>query len=346
MNADDVVAWLLGPGHQSCLDEDGRPLGEQASPHYQTLPLDEAVRIYGDSRDRSGLPSNLGALRQLQGVWSQVLAMLQSVAPEAPDSMGRTFRRVSAGVRLAPLMALRIDADATAIPEASTALAHSTASADGEPNPVPVLAAALYKTSLGFSDLCAAMLLEAHLDADDPTPPQEVLFEWLDERPWLTGDRHVCSGTRLQIGRAWDALRGETETPTPLPTWFAPALLANLELEALAAAAAGIARAARLHGVELVHGDTARRLFDDAVVPQWSEALRQAPNVGAAHVSLLFGAELVPASLRGFLEAANQAPAVVDQHLFEHARDPAARLMRSLGRPATSVPTAAAFVTR
>lgn len=320
---DAVVAWLLGSGLRSCLDVTGRPLGEQASPRYAAVPQREEHRTFGDARDQSGLPCNVAALAQLHGTWPTLLAALSGLHAEQPETAARTFARISAGLRLAPLQALRTQA------------------------PVPVVSAALHKAMLGFGDLCAAMLLEERVDADQPTPGGDVLAGWLAERPWLIGQAQVCAGSRGQITRCWQAL-GDSGAEQPVgdldAPWFRSALAALLELETLAAAGAGVARVARLGGLSA--GPVCAALLESGEVPLLCEALRQAPSAGPMHPTLLFPSDQVPASLRGFIEGVGQEHAaagvhVTDDVLLRAAADPAERLMRALGLSPTPLTTAA-----
>lgn len=320
-SADEIVAWLLGPQAGSIVDTDGRPLGEHASPLYASVEQREERRVFGDARDATGLPCNVAALTQLHAVWPTLLAGLSAYEARQPETFARTSRRASAGVRLAPLLALRTG------------------------QPVPVRAAALYKLTLGFGDVCTAMLLEGRVDADDPSPSCDELDAWLDARPWLIGRTQVCAGSRPQIRRAWLAL--STSAPGPglaelSAPWFGEALTAQLELEALAASAAGAARAALLSGRE--PGPVCGALFAAARVPLWPEALRQVAGAGPAHASLLFASDAVPPALRAFVAAAQREPPVVlDDALLEAARGPAERLLRALGRAPDAPLTGAAF---
>lgn len=323
---DAVVAWLLGPGMRSCVDVEGRPLGEHASPLYDHVPRREERRTFGDARDASGLPCNVAALGQLHATWFTLLAALAGLDAEQPDTLARTLGRVSAGLRLGPLQGVRTRA------------------------PIPVVSAALHKAMLGFGDLCAAMLLEVRADADQPAPGGDVLQDWLGERPWLIGQVQVCAGSRAQITRCWQALRESTphasEREPPIPElhapWFRAALGAQLELEALAAASAGFVRVARAR--KLPVGPIGLALFESGEVPLWAEALRQVPGAGPAHPSLLFASERVPASLRAFVNAVSAEGLVdADAALLAAAADPAQRLMHALGVAHPSPLTDAAF---
>jgi hypothetical protein len=325
-STDDVVAWLLGEGYLSCLDEDGRPLGEQASPLYERAPRDEQHRSFGDSRDATGLPCNVAALEQMRCAWPAILGALRSFEPHRPRTHQRLLRRVLAATSYAKLLALRAPDRA-----------------------VPREIAALYKVTIGFSELFSALLIDETLDADAPFGTEDELFAWLDVRPFLIGERQVCAGTRAQIRAVWRALREEGE-PAPALDWSAlwtlPAIDATIELGALAASAAGAARAYVMRGAVGELGSlepradhpASMRLFSAESVPRMCETLRLAKEAGAAHPSLLFGADDVPASLRSFIEALPEAAtssapfAATDALLETHARPVAARLMSSLAR--------------
>ncbi|MCA9576230.1 MAG: hypothetical protein R3B40_06490 [Polyangiales bacterium] len=336
---DEAVAWLLGSGVDTCVDEEGRPLAEQASPLYDATARQEEKLTFGDARDATSLPCNLAALAQVHRAWPDLLGALSGLDATEEDSTGRALQRVSAGVRLAPLVALR------------------------EGRPATVYEAALYKLSLGFGDVCAALLLEERVDADDPTPPVETLDALLDTGGWLIGRTQVCAGSRAQIRRAWRALalsapQAAGVPPSPLvaalhATWFQEALGALLELEALAAAAAGAAREALLDGRgEPLHAGTASAsaglggaLFRAARAPLWVEALRAVPAAGAAHASLLYPSAKVPESLREFITSAAGAPSATrDAALVHAAREPAARLGRALALADQRPLTEAAFL--
>ncbi len=325
-STDDVVAWLLGEGHLDCLDEDSRPLGEQASARYLLAEVDERHRRFGDSRDGTGLPCNVAALKQMARAWPVVLHALRSFEPEAPASAHHAWRRAQAATGYARLLALRAPHRA-----------------------LPREVAALYKVTLGFGELLSALLLEEALDADAPAGDEGALMAWLDARPFLVGERQVCAGSRAQIREVWGAIRGRA-APSPSLDWSAPwvlpALDATIELAALAAAAAGAASAyvmaGRLDEVpsldDAERQPTALRLLRAEAVPRLCETLRTSRNASALHTSLLFPSAAVPASLRAFLEAlgasaSSRTPfAAADALLEEHARPVAARLVCALER--------------
>jgi hypothetical protein len=118
---------------------------------------------------------------------------------------------------------------------------------------------------------------------------------------------------------------------------------ALLELEALAAGSAGHTRGALAHGLPV--GAVGYALFTAGEVPQWTEALRQAPGAGLAHPSLLFASDAVPHSLRTFVDRVGMQDGVdADAALLAAAEDPAQRLVRALGLGDPSPLTAAAFL--
>ena len=332
---DVVVAWLLGPRHLEHRDESGRPLGEVASAAYATTPHDEQVRTFGDARDASGLPCNLAALAQLRGHWDRILAWVGRIERGAPNTVGRMARRASFATRVAPLRALRVE-------------------------PVTVEQAALFKAFLGFNELLMTLVLEERLALEDPPGPIEP---WLDERPWLIGDAQVCAGTRAQIRRAWEALSADVEddadadaadvehahvedvdddddepAESPSRSWLTDAWAASRELEALVASAAGAARVAFLRGAE--PAQVGGRLLEASHVPRCVEALRNAPDAGAAHPALLFEAGRCPDSLRAFL-ADVAAERDADEAWVDAAAEPAQRLAGALGLVTSPISIAA-----
>lgn len=304
MTTDEVVAWLLGVGHLEQRDVSGRPLGEAASNAYEGVPRDEAIRSFGDARDATGLPCNLAALAQLRGHWDWILAWVGRVDCGSA-TMGRAARRANLATRVAPLLALR---------EGVVKLEH----------------AALFKAFLGFNELAMTLLLEERVAIDD-TPP--AIEPWLDERPWLIGDVQVCAGTRTQIARAWSALSKNVDGDPPAE-WILDAWRALRELDALCAAAAGAARVALHRGLD--QAPVGARLLSADRVPRCVEALRNAPNAGVVHPSLLFEPDRIPISLRTFIEAVAESRDA-DAALVDAAREPAQRLLSALGRDGSEV---------
>lgn len=334
-SADEIVAWLLGGGHHSLCDEEGRPLGERASPLYEEAVREEQHRTFDDSRDATGLPCNVAALRQLKRAWPVLLDALATFEAQRPAIHRRLFRRAEAGSALAPLAALR--------PEARPPTRESSA---------------LFKVTLGFREVFGAALMEGRVDAD-AAPVGHELLDWLDERGFLIGDAQVCAGTRAQIRRAFDALAASRSSARDdLPEcfsglgalWFSVGLDALGELHALAASAAGAARLLLASGQlpEAPSHEACLALYTATDVPRMAEALRQTPNVGPLQVTLLFSASAVPESLRAFLDSvASLGPAAslrsIDAALVRAATPVAERLLRAVGREPRGPLTGEAF---
>lgn len=324
-STDDVVAWILGEGYLDTLDADSRPLGEQASAFYERAPRDEQHRRFGDSRDPTGLPCNVAALKQIARAWPVILAALRSFEPGEPITVHRAWRRTQASTSYARLSALR-----------------------SPQRMVEREVSALYKITIGFSELLSTLLMDETLDADARAGDERALSSWLDAHPFLIGERQVCAGTRAQIAEVWRAIVGEGD-PSPAVEWSAPwvvpALDAAIELAALAASAAGAARAyvmagalAEVRSLDDAAGPTSLRLFAAESVPRLCETLRLGAETSALHPSLLFPSSGVPSSLRAFLEALPEAAssatpfAATDALLLVEARPVAARLMSALER--------------
>ncbi len=315
---DAAVAWVLGPGHLSCLDAEGHPLGERASPRYARTAADEERRTFGDRRDATGLPCNIGALAQVRAAWPSILELVASYERDAAPTLGRALRRAEAATAIAPLLAL---SGAT----------------------VSVAQAALYKATVGFGEVLAAALVEQWADADDPPPDDVGFFAWLDARPFLIGERQVCAGSRGHIRRLFDALATGDSAAGERPPVAETAIAALRTLHALVAAAAGAARPHLLEG----RGDTeatCARLYQAREVPSRAAALRRVSDAGAAHATLFFGAADVPAELRGFLDALPAAAttrdplAAIDDALLATMRPVAARLVIECGLTTTEAP--------
>lgn len=275
----ELATWLLGPDHLDALDEEGRPLGEVASRRYAEAPRREAVRRFGDARDETGLPCNLAALGQLRRSWPTLLHALSAYEADRPATAARALRRAMAGTLLAPTRSL-------------------SGAIDRE-------AAALFKVSLGYSELLAAALMEGELDADAPLPGPHHLCALLASRPWLIGEAQVCAGSRKQIAEAWAALGADAREPSGVLGWHAlsPVVDAALELSALSAVAAGAARVHVAHGAREDGRSACVALLSDDQAPRFVRALGQIADGGPLHPTLLFAADHVPASVRALIES-------------------------------------------
>ncbi|MEW6278967.1 MAG: hypothetical protein AB1758_10115 [Candidatus Eremiobacterota bacterium] len=159
------------------MDEDGRPLLEQASPKYaaQELPCPYRDR-------RLGRPMNAAALRQVERHWGYVRETVAQCAP--PDAtVGQAFRASLAGyARVAQAGAV-----------------------------VPAPTAALYKACAGFSQVFCFLLLSQEGMADAPLSSlggPEEFWAWLDGEGWLLGQRQVCAGSPARLRELYAAFCG------------------------------------------------------------------------------------------------------------------------------------------
>lgn len=165
--------------------------------------------------------------------------------------------------------------------------------------PVPRVASCVFKASLGLSQVFSAMLLQDASVAARPLRSLgdgESFFLALDQGEWLHGDTQVCAGTKPMIVAIFDALADGAPPSLGIPE------------QAVALAAA---RVARRNELGLPIGE----------VPPWLRAVLAVPGRDPADVRRLFPEGQSPASLEGYLVAADEDAA------FEAA-------LRELGHPA------------
>jgi hypothetical protein len=171
------------------LDEDGRPLGENASPKYPKDMTREVTCPY--SGTRHGGVMNVSALAQITENWSQVLGALRS-----EGTVLSAWRATVAGITAPVRYAL-----------------------DHPGEPVPRSLSALYKTCLGFNQV----LLHVLLSGDVARRPLSDLgdadsfLDLLEAGGFLVGGEQVCAGPPQMLRAAFDAL-GATGEPVPDPT--------------------------------------------------------------------------------------------------------------------------------
>lgn len=173
------------------LDSDGRPVGEIGSRLYDPSATELLGCPYADARH--GRPMNHTALRQLSAAWPGVLAAARTLAGPGPATVHRAWRAVVAGTR-APA-------------------AHRTYVG----GPIPRVLSALYKSSLGFSQVLTALLLAQDGMADVPLGSlgnADAFFALLDRERWLVGAEQVCAGPANLIGQMFDALQGAPARPS------------------------------------------------------------------------------------------------------------------------------------
>ena len=266
------LAQLLRTNPVDLLDEDGRPLGEAGSRLYDDIETKIERCPYSDSR--AGEPMNASALRQISDTWKQILQTL--CALRGPDrTLGRAWWACMAAT-LGPLI-------------------HEVRSPGV---PVPRELAALYKTSVGFTQILAHLLLEGEGLADLPLSrlgSRDELLSWLERDRWLHGDVEVCAGTAAMIGAVIDQL-ADAEPTRASEAWLQ---LGETE-ELIAAAIAGRA----VQGAQLLSGDPQLPAeFAEAGATPWLTALRAGPGRRAVHIRRLFVEGAVPAPVESYLAA-------------------------------------------
>ena len=169
------------------LDADGRPLGEQASPVYDSVPTD--TRPCPHPGHRSGLPMNQSALNQLLHEWPWITSVIRGWAgPNA--TVGSAWRAAICGV------------------SAPTLVAAGT--------PIPRRQSAMYKACVGFSRSFGALLLAADGVAETPMSTlgsSKDFVHWLENDRALIGQVEACAGSPAMIAAAFSAFCG-----TPGPT--------------------------------------------------------------------------------------------------------------------------------
>lgn len=236
------------------LDEDGRPLGELASPLYPQVVTEVVPCPYPDARH--GWPMNASALRQIAPLWPAIVASVRALAGPAP-TVHQAWRVALVGIA-APLLV---------------------------EEPVPRLVSAFYKTSLGLSQITTRLLLTEEGVATVPFADLgdgATFFESLDANRWLHGQVQVCAGTRAMFVALGDALAGR-----PGPATLAPALAAlDCAQVADGAAAVVVAQVRALGEIQ-----DARRAGAEVPLPEglppWLRAAAGIPGLSAAHAARL-----------------------------------------------------------
>lgn len=196
-----ILHQLISHAPHRWLDEDGRPLGEQSEPDlYEAAGVDERPCPFQDSRQRSGKPINMAALRQARSCMAESDAMIAAwcaaISPAPGALTAARVWRVILAMQCKPVL------DKLAAPDA----------------PISRVDAALFKVTLGFSGVLPPILLSQPGIKD--APMREVLtpdefFELLDQNEWLTGSRQVCAGSSEAIKRAYGAMLESTGMSNP-----------------------------------------------------------------------------------------------------------------------------------
>ena len=263
------------------LDEDGRPVAEIASPHYDPARTELQRCPYPDAR--LGQPMNRSALRQMADVWPALLDSVRWCVGGEP-TVHRAWRAAVAGLA-AP--ALWPDPD------------------------VPRLLSAQFKASLGLSQVLTTLLLNEPGAADARLAAlgdAAAFVAHLDAGRWLVGESQVCAGSASMIGAIFEALAdGAPGAPGPAWTrlgdgWF------DAAAEAVAVHAAHLALANRALGAgSPVRPETAA--WVGGRVPPWLRGVLGVPDRAPEDALRLFPAGRAPLGLRTYLDGSAGADA-------------------------------------
>ena len=263
------------------LDEDGRPVAEIASPHYDPARTELQRCPYPDAR--LGQPMNRSALRQMADVWPALLDSVRWCVGGEP-TVHRAWRAAVAGLAAPALW-----------PEAE----------------VPRLLSAQFKASLGLSQVLTTLLLGEAGAADArlvELGDADAFFAQLDAGRWLIGESQVCAGSASMIGALFDALSdGAPGAPDPAWSrlgdgWF------DAATEAVAVHAAHLALASRQVGAgRPVRPETAA--WVGGRVPPWLRGVLGVPDRAPDAALRLFPTGRAPVGLRAYLDGPGDADA-------------------------------------
>ena len=252
-------------------------MGEIGSRHYDPHATEIVRCPYHDAR--RGGPMNQTAFAQLSRVWHDVLELASWLA--GPDAtVHRAWRAAIAGTRAPAVHAARCD------------------------GPVPRPLSALYKASLGFSQVLTAMLLADDGVADAPLGDlgdARSFLALLERDRWLVGAEQVCAGPAPMIAELFDALAQGGPPSAPVPA----------SLDALAPVDAWIDDRTAWLGVQIVELGARREAAargDMGALPAanspWIPCLRSmfaVPGRRPDHARRLFPAGSVPAPVARLL---------------------------------------------
>ncbi|MEL6344299.1 MAG: hypothetical protein AAFV53_14365 [Myxococcota bacterium] len=267
------------------LDEDGRPLGEHASPDaYAVSPRDERPCPYRD--ERQGQVMNAAALRQVRVNWPTIRTTLCDWA--TPNATVRQAWMVTLAATMAPMMT----------PAGC---------------PVPVAWSAMYKTCIGFHQLLTFLILAEAAAAETPlsalaTP--EEFQRWLSREGWLVGQTQVCAGPAAMIAAGFQALCGDgtgAGAGSPLPRPAEEAVRQVAGWQALTLAAVLRAQAVGGHREDAV----CSRLLKTSKAP-WLSVVRLRPGWPAVAARRLVVDEKNRAGLDRFLSSPHQTLLEID----------------------------------
>ena len=278
IEAERIVSGLLAYRTNDLVDRDGRALGEVSSPRYDAQRTELVACPYPDGR--RGQPMNLSALRQLAAPWPALLSTVRSLVGAEP-TVHRVWWASLAGTA-APLLV------------------------DG---PVPVGLSALYKASLGLSQVTSSLLLADDGVADVPFAElgdDASFFAFLDAGNWLVGQQQVCAGAAPQIREVARALaggpplRGPILAPLDAPSTGEIVDLAATLVGLQAACVCAVRAAVRRGAGEGLAGTPVEAWLGRT--PPWLRALAAVPNRPPEQVRRLYPTGAIPDVVARFLE--------------------------------------------
>lgn len=293
------LSLLLSHAVLDELDEDGRPLGEQASgTAYRKAGVDERPCPYNDRRQLTGKSINAAALRQVSKCWPGVIAQFERLA-----ALHLLSNDPGTHDALTGHMVWRVHLAALAGP-ALFKLKH--------PNtPVPRLLSSIFKTSLGYSSILPSLLLSQPGAASARlynVLPEDDFFALSDAQHWLIGKTQVCAGSPSFIKQSYRAMSKRPEaTQAVHPIFEGSDLMAFTSHLAIAWSTLlscalhtkellGRGAGNHLHGYLDARPDEQDRtswpvcaqLFHEPNIPQYFALPRSMPGLTHSHIPQLF----------------------------------------------------------
>jgi hypothetical protein len=199
-----IFDWILQRHVHEYIDIDGRPVGEGRSETYQQVETQFKVCPYSGTRYQHQYPMNVSALHSILPEWQHILLLLSWLGQryrafnQTDISTHYDLARVSGtGVFLADYLSLR--------------RVHPLSSKQ-----VPILISGLYKVCLGFQHATFLSMMNEQFMTEKETslPDAKGFYEWLERHQLLIGEDEVCGGSEVMISRAYEAMRGDIDTPS------------------------------------------------------------------------------------------------------------------------------------
>lgn len=292
-----MIDAILDFGALDLVDEDGRPCGELASARYDPGATEVIACPYAGVR--RGGPMNVTALRQLTAVWPEVVGSAAALA--GPDATVFTAFRAAVAGTAAPVVFAERYPD----------------------QPVPRVLSALFKTSLGFTQVLSALLLADDGVADAPLAELgdgAQFLAYLDDQRWLLGQVQVCAGSPPMLVEMFRALCGHAEPAVATAVadlgdaWITPTVdLIGVQTAYILALNGVVGRGGSVVGAR---GEGWRA----KPAAPWLRAIAMRPGRTPAHARRLFPAEQIPAAVERLIAAADGDLASIEDVFRDTAR--------------------------